>query len=195
MNAIHWIVSIALEPNIAEVAVRKKRRVELRQIDTKAVKQCSITDAQCTTVGFWESLASPVSNRGNPGDLDEWHFEAMQNTSSGHLHGVGGQYDHDQLLRLAGLRCFFLLQKKYLDHEKPFHCSPDDWRDVYYTLYNCEIFVFPLAIIIATHLKIYILLKRWLTLLSYGKYLFNVKMGKMGDGNISPIMKVWNKGD
>ena len=56
--------------------------------------------------------------------------------------------------------------KKYLDHEKPFHCSPDDWRDVYYTLYNCEIFVFPLAIIIATHLKIYMLLKRWLTLLS-----------------------------
>ena len=28
MNAIHWIVSIALEPNIAEVAVRKKRRVD-----------------------------------------------------------------------------------------------------------------------------------------------------------------------
>ena len=52
-----------------------------------------------------------MSNRGNPGDLAEWHFEAMQNNSSGHLHGVGGQYDHDQLLRLAGLRCFFFFRK------------------------------------------------------------------------------------
>ena len=43
-----------------------------------------------------------------------------------------------------------------------FLLSPTDWADVYYTVYNCEIFVFPLAIIIATHLKIYMLLKRWL---------------------------------
>ena len=40
-------------------------------------------------------------------------------------------------------------------------CSPTDWADIYYTVYNFELYVFPLAIIVATHLKIYLLLKRY----------------------------------
>ena len=43
-------------------------------------------------------------------------------------------------------------------------CSPTDWADIYYTVYNFELYVFPLAIIVATHLKIYLLLKRYVSL-------------------------------
>ena len=43
-------------------------------------------------------------------------------------------------------------------------CSPTDWADIYYTVYNFELYVFPLAIIAATHLKIYLLLKRYVSL-------------------------------
>ena len=42
--------------------------------------------------------------------------------------------------------------------------SPTDWADIYYTVYNFELYVFPLAIIVATHLKIYLLLKRYVSL-------------------------------
>ena len=76
---------------------------------------------QCTTVGFWESLATPVdvNDRGDTGYLDDGHLDDghlddgylddghLSNldgvlNSSGHLHS--GQYDRP--LRLAGLRCF-----------------------------------------------------------------------------------------
>ena len=48
-------------------------------------------------------------------------------------------------------------------------CSPTDWADIYYTVYNFELYVFPLAIIVATHLKIYLLLKRYVSLTVYKK--------------------------
>ena len=176
---------------------------------------------QCTTVGFWESLATPVKvyNGGDTGYLDDaylderyldnvhlddghvndgylddgyldnGHLDSVQN-SSGYLYS--GQYD--QPLRLAGLRCFHqkyqkVCKKEYLQlcvdkntknatkkNNLTFCLSPTDWADVYYTVYNCEIFVFPLAIIIATHLKIYMLLKRWMFLFSTSIILFELSM-------------------
>ena len=61
---------------------------------------------QCTTVGFWESLATPVdvNARGDTGYLGDGHLSNLDGVlnSSGHLHS--GQYDRP--LRLAGLRCF-----------------------------------------------------------------------------------------
>ena len=48
-------------------------------------------------------------------------------------------------------------------------CSPTDWADIYYTVYNFELYVFPLAIIVATHLKIYLLLKRYVSLTVRGE--------------------------
>ena len=38
--------------------------------------------------------------------------------------------------------------------------SPHHWSDIYHTLYNCEIFLLPLIIIVATYTRIYILLAR-----------------------------------
>ena len=68
-------------------------------------------------------------------------------------------------------------------------CSPTDWADIYYTVYNFELYVFPLAIIVATHLKIYLLLRRYVSLtvskkketrkalLSYGLEISNLSFG------------------
>ena len=66
-------------------------------------------------------------------------------------------------------------------------CSPTDWADIYYTVYNFELYVFPLAIIVATHLKIYLLLRRYVSLcikketrkvlLSYGLEIRNLSFG------------------
>ena len=38
--------------------------------------------------------------------------------------------------------------------------SPPHWSDIYHTLYNAEIFLLPLVVILATHIKIYVLLTR-----------------------------------
>ena len=40
--------------------------------------------------------------------------------------------------------------------------SPHNWSDIYHTLYNCEIFLLPLVIIVATYTRIYVLLTRYL---------------------------------
>ena len=42
--------------------------------------------------------------------------------------------------------------------------SPPHWSDIYHTLYNAEIFLFPLVVILATHIKIYVLLTRFIIL-------------------------------
>ena len=38
--------------------------------------------------------------------------------------------------------------------------SASHWSDIYHTAYNCEIFLFPLLIIVATYIRIYTLLSR-----------------------------------
>ena len=47
-----------------------------------------------------------------------------------------------------------------LNKIKSINCSPDHWSDIYHTAYNCEIFLFPLLIIVATYIRIYTLLTR-----------------------------------
>ena len=99
---------------------------------------------QCTTVGFWESLATPVKvyNGGDTGYLDDAYLDErfLDNVhlddghvndgylddgylDNGHLDSVqnssgylySGQYD--QPLRLAGLRCFHQKYQKVCKKE------------------------------------------------------------------------------
>ena len=38
--------------------------------------------------------------------------------------------------------------------------TPIKWADLYHTIFNCEIFFFPLIIIVASYVKIYLILTR-----------------------------------
>ena len=39
--------------------------------------------------------------------------------------------------------------------------SPDGWKDIYHAAFNCETFVLPLVIVVATYARIYVILSRW----------------------------------
>merc|ERR1711974_146705 len=47
-----------------------------------------------------------------------------------------------------------------VQEERLWGISPDHWSDIYHTAYNCEIFLFPLLIIVAAYIRIYMLLTR-----------------------------------
>ena len=70
-------------------------------------------------------------------------------------------------LRLWGLRLFLKTNKKRLSPISLcvfllIHAlgSPPHWSDIYHTIYNAEIFLLPLIVVLATHIKIYVLLTR-----------------------------------
>ena len=61
--------------------------------------------------------------------------------------------------------CGFLTQPSEADVEirlswNKYKYSASHWEDIYHTAYNCEIFLFPLLIIVATYIRIYTLLSR-----------------------------------
>ena len=49
------------------------------------------------------------------------------------------------------------------NHSSVFRLTPDQWEDTYHTVFNSQIFFIPLVIIVASYVKIFLILTRYTT--------------------------------